>query len=306
MSSEPGDLILQKVGLRIRHILSSKTGFWYTDASWARSAYKPRSRFDHKGVFGHVLLVCGSYGKAGAAVLAARAALRAGAGLVTLHVPAAILQVIQTAVPEAMTLPDPDNNVVSRVPSSLEFDAVGTGCALGTSPTTAIAFEQLLEKYRNPMVIDADGLNLLAKKPGQMDLIPEGSILTPHLKEFERLFGEADNHLDRLAKARDAASRYQVVIVVKGAHTAVVAPDGNVYFNSTGNPGMATAGSGDVLTGILAALLARGYSPVDAAMLGVYIHGLAGDVAAAEFGETAMIAGDIVTCLPDAFLSLEG
>lgn len=278
--------------------------FHVIGAAEMRALWRPRAKFAHKGTFGHALLVAGSYGKMGAAVLAARAALRSGVGLLTVHAPRCGNVVLQTAVPEAMFSADSGGKYLKKLPDPSSYRAVGIGCGIGTDPETATALRTLLEQSSQPMVLDADALNLLAQHPEWWPLVPSGSILTPHPKEFERLFGQAPNDFARNDLQRAKARAYQVVILLKGAHTAIATPDGNCYFNTTGNPGMATGGSGDVLTGIITALLAQGYPPKDAALLGAYLHGLAGDLAAAEQGEHALTAGDLVAYLGAAALGL--
>lgn len=292
------------IGLDINYIESLATGYHYLTESVICGIYQKRSRFSHKGTFGHALIMAGSVGKLGAAVLASKACLRAGAGLVTAHIPSAGNIVMQAALPEAMVSSDPELNLISEIPKLNNYNAVGIGPGIGTDKITANAFKQLIQNSSVPIVIDADGLNILSENKTWLAFLPSGSILTPHPKEFERLYGIADNGFHRLQILKDEAFRRQVYIVLKGAFTAIATPGGNIYFNSTGNPGMATGGSGDVLTGIITGLLAQGYSSLESCLLGVYIHGLAGDCAAAELGEEAMIAGDITNYLGKAFLSL--
>lgn len=265
---------------------------------------RPRLKFDHKGDHGKALVIAGSFGKIGAAVLAARACLRSGVGLLTAHVPGCGYQIMQTSVPEAMVSVDESETAFTRLPDVAPFDAIGVGPGIGTSAETLRAFRTLLEQGR-PLVIDADGLNLLAQERSLLHLVPPGSILTPHPGEFERLAGTSRTDYDRLKLLRKLSHDLQSVIILKGAHSRTCAPDGSLYFNSTGNPGMATGGSGDVLTGVLTALLAGGYNPLDAALVGVFVHGLAGDQAASHHGQTGLIAGDIAAALPAAWQMLE-
>jgi NAD(P)H-hydrate epimerase len=264
-----------------------------------------RDKFSHKGDHGKALVIAGSYGKMGAAVLSAAACLRSGVGLLTVHVPGKGYDIIQTSVPEAMATVDASSEIFSRVPNVSSFDAIGIGPGIGTSPETATAFRQLLEQGK-PMVIDADALNILSQDRSLLHLVPRGSILTPHPGEFERLAGKSKNDFDRLNLVRKLSIDMQSVIVLKGAHTCVANSDGNIYFNSTGNPGMATGGSGDVLAGMLTALMAGGYTAFDAALVGVFAHGLAGDLASAAGGQVGMVAGDIVKYLPKAWHTLNG
>jgi NAD(P)H-hydrate epimerase len=296
-----GDWHLGKIGLDADFLANEKTPFVLLEAADIRQRLMPRRKFAHKGVFGHALLVVGSYGKMGAAILSANACLRSGVGLLTLHVPKCGYDIMQVAVPEAMVSVDMDEQSFSRVEVPLRFETIGIGSGIGTRNRTRHALRWLIEHYERPMVLDADALNIIADEPQWLDLIPKGSILTPHPKEFERLFGKAPNDFERLELMREMSHTLKAVILLKGAHTAIAFPNGQVYFNSTGNPGMATAGSGDVLTGILTALLAQGYAPHEATMIGVYVHGLAGDLAAAELGHNAMIASDITRYLGKAF-----
>ncbi len=233
----------------------------------------------------------------GAAVLAARACLRAGAGLLTVHAPCCGNLVLQTTVPEAMFSADKSAKIWKSTPGIDPYQAIGVGCGIGTAPETAAALEKLLRQVKVPVVLDADALNLLAQRPEWWPLVPPNSILTPHPKEFERLFGPSADDFERNALQRAKAREHGVYLLLKGAHTAIATPQGKCWFNATGNPGMATGGSGDVLTGILTGLLAQGYAPEAAALLGVYWHGLAGDVAARERGQVGMVAGDLVTYL---------
>ena len=265
---------------------------------------KYRNKFSHKGTYGHGLLIAGSYGKMGAAVLAAHAALRSGVGLLHVHIPKAGYAIMQTALPEAMLSIDRYENYFSDIPELAMFNAVGIGPGLGTMHQSQMALKLLIQQFKLPMVFDADALNILAENKTWLAFLPHYSILTPHPKEFERLAGKWQDDFERLQKQREFAEKFQVIVVLKGAHTSICTPQGDCYFNSTGNPGMATAGSGDVLTGILTSLLAQGYSSVEAAILGVYLHGLAGDLAAKKLGQEAVMAGDIIRYLGKAFRKL--
>lgn len=266
----------------------------------------PRDRYAHKGMMGHGLLIAGSRGMAGASLMAARACLRSGIGKLTVHVPSANTEILQLGVPEAVISEDADDNVFSQAVVPEEYNAVAIGPGLGQSPVTEQAFiEQISNSRSLPLVLDADALNILAVKKSWLEQIPKNTILTPHPKELDRLLGKSENSYQRLKKARERAMHSQVFIIIKGCNTAIVTPTGYVYFNPTGNPGMATAGSGDVLTGILLGLLSRGYTPERACCLGVYLHGLAGDLAANDLGEESLVAGDIITYLPKAFQQLQ-
>lgn len=260
-----------------------------------------RNRFAHKGDFGHALLVAGSRGKMGAAILGAKACLRAGAGLLTVHIPALEEAVIQIALPEAMTEADPEKDFITNLTGVNKYDAIAIGPGIGLQRKTAAVIFDLFKYPHIPLVIDADALNLLSEDKSLLWQIPAGSILTPHPKEFDRLMGKSENTYKRLQKALKLAGQLKVYIVLKGAHTAICTPEKNCYFNSTGNPGMATAGSGDVLTGIILGLLAQSYSPLHAALVGIFLHGLAGDIAASKYSEESMIASDIIDNLGEAF-----
>jgi NAD(P)H-hydrate epimerase len=237
----------------------------------------------------------------GAAVLGAGASLRTGIGLITCHIPSGGVTIVQTCLPEAMVEPDRNERHFSEIGKTEAFSAVGIGPGIGADPETQMALYKLLTECKKPMVIDADGLNILSLNKTWLSLVPAGTILTPHPKEFERLAGKSANSFCRLQRQIELSREYKCIIVLKGAHTSVTSPDGNVFFNSTGNPGMATAGSGDVLTGILLSLLAQGYTSENAAILGVYLHGLAGDIATEESSFEAIIASDIIKCLGKAF-----
>jgi len=301
-----GKWFVVPIGLLPAYEAETDTPYHLTDLATARSMIRPRNTFAHKGVYGHALLVAGAYGKMGAAVLAAKGALRAGVGLLSVHAPRCGNIVLQTAVPEAMHQPDDRARMLTHVPDTTPFDAVGVGPGIGQAPETAAALFNLLRQANRPMVLDADALNLLGLHPDWWPLIPKESILTPHPKEFERLFGKTANSLEQLEVQMEKSASLGVILVRKGAYTAVSTPDGLVCFNTTGNPGMATGGSGDVLTGILTALLAQGYAPADAARLGVYLHGLAGDLAAEAQSQEALIASDMPEHLGKAFLLLHG
>lgn len=263
-----------------------------------------RNRHAHKGMFGRALLVAGSKGMAGASILSARATLRSGVGLLTLYIPNCNNRILQCAVPEAMTICDCCENNISASPSVEKYNAIAVGPGLGQHPDSERALLSLIGNCHVPMVVDADALNILARNKEYLSRLPAGSIITPHIGEFTRLAGECASSYERLQRALDMAADNNIYIVLKGAYTAVVTPDRHYFLNTSGNAGMATGGSGDVLTGILLALLARGFSSEEAARLGVFIHGTAGDIAASRLGETSLIAGDIVDALPQAWESL--
>lgn len=266
---------------------------------------KPRSKFAHKGVFGRALLIAGSQGMAGASVLAAQSCLRSGVGLLTVHVPFCNNFIVQTAVPEAMTEIDLSDTCFATVTDVDNYQAVGIGPGLGRTAETVDALLGQITDCCVPMVLDADALNILGEHRSYLSRLPKGSILTPHPKELERLTGACRNSYERLQKARDLASAVSVYIILKGAYSAVITPEGKCYFNTTGNPGMATGGSGDVLTGVVLALLAQGYNSEQAALLSTCAHGIAGDLAACHLGQMGMTAGDIVRSLPEAWQTLD-
>lgn len=277
-----------------------------TNISLCRSIYKKRNPFSHKGNFGHALLCVGALGKMGAAVLSAKACLRAGVGLLSCQIPKSGIAILQTTVPEAMVLYDKDkNNLAATSYDATIFSAIGIGPGIGKAQTTQEVLYHHFMNYNKPMVLDADALNILAERNEWMPLIPENSILTPHPKEFERLFGKGLNDFQKIDIAVQKAKEHKVIIILKGHYSFIATPGGEAYFNITGNPGMATGGSGDALTGILTSLLAQAYQPVQAAILGVFIHGLAGDLAANKWSMEAMTAGDLIDELGATFKQLQ-
>lgn len=300
-----GEVHLLNIGLHPDYYLQSIAAAQLVDHEIIKQIYHKRKAFSHKGNFGHALLVAGSYGKMGAAVLSAEACLRSGVGLVTVHAPACGVEILQSTVPEAMVDADKEQQFISAVPKELmRYAAIGIGPGIGLHEITADLLMQLLHEAHQSIVIDADALNLLSIKKNLATHLHEDCILTPHPKEFERLFGKTSNDFDRKDLAVKKAEELNCIIILKGHHTFIACPNGNAWFNSTGNSGMATAGCGDVLTGILTGLLAQGYSAEEAAVLGVYLHGLAGDIAAVHLSKEAMIAGDISKHLGKAFLQI--
>lgn len=265
-----------------------------------------RDSFAHKGDMGHALIIAGSYGMTGAAILAARACMRSGVGKLTMHTPRLNYTAMQISVPEAMAHSDKENDIFSDSLDTSAYDAVGIGPGLGTNENTAMALISQIRRTSCPMVIDADALNILGSHRTWMQQLPEGMILTPHPKEFDRLSGaDSSGSYERLVKARDMAEQLEAYIILKGHYSALCTPDGRVLFNTTGNAGMATAGSGDVLTGIITGLLARGYDRKQACITGMYLHGLAGDIAAEKLGEECLLASDIINHIPHAFKRLK-
>jgi len=297
--------------LRVLDIRLSQEGMAKTEASFdiieeadIRSRLLERSPFAHKGQMGHALIIAGSYCMAGAAVLATKACLRSGAGKVTINSPRRNIAILQSAVPEAIVQNNSEDVIFTEAVDTDEYDALGIGPGLGQTEQTAIALIAQLRRTQCPMVIDADAINILANHRSWVQQLPKGIILTPHPIEFDRLEGHCADSYERLTKARKLAERLQGYVIVKGHYTAVCMPDGHVIFNPTGNAGMATAGCGDVLIGIITGLLAQGYKPHDASVVGVYLHGLAGDLAASDLGEESLIASDIISYLPKAFRRL--
>lgn len=282
------------IGLSAEFIQRLPTPYFFTDPLVAQSLIRNREKFSHKGTYGHALLVAGSFGKMGAATLAGKACLRSGVGLVTMHIPRCGYTIAQISVPEAMTSTDIHEQLISTLPELKPYTAIGVGPGIGKDPQTLRALRELIENVQVPMVWDADSLNLLSENQHLLRLLPKNTILTPHPKEFQRLAGNSRDDYERIEVARNFAREYQLIVCLKGAHTAVVFSDGTVHFNATGNAGMATGGSGDVLTGVITALLAQGYPPETAALLGVFQHGAAGDRAAALRSQASIIASDIV------------
>jgi ADP-dependent NAD(P)H-hydrate dehydratase / NAD(P)H-hydrate epimerase len=301
-----GQVHILDIGLHPGYLKVVQNETEWVDTGMVQAIFKPRMSFSNKGNFGHALLVAGGYGKMGAATLSGRACLRSGAGLLTCHVPICGYAILQTSLPEAMILTDADEKIQTGFPGELEtYSVIGIGPGIGQDPRTRRFLNDLLGRTKKPMVVDADALNILSSDPSLPPLLPPYSILTPHPKEFDRLFGSSANDFERLQLAAKQAKKHQCVIVLKGHFTFIAMPGGKGYFNSTGNAGMAKGGSGDVLTGILTALLSQGYSPGEAAILGVYLHGLAGDLAAAELSEESMLPSDLTDQLGKAFLSLQ-
>lgn len=277
---------------------------WYTlDRQLAKRIYKPRQRFSHKGMHGTAFIVGGSYGLMGAALLAAKAAGRAGAGKVRGLIPEYGYDIYQTGAPEAMCKTS-GKAVIESIDEWESAQGVGVGPGLGTADVTAAALGRFLENVERPIVLDADALNILGQHKDWIKRIPKRSILTPHPKELERMFGKTENTFARTDMVRQLAEMHELVIVAKDAYSIIALPDGRCFYNTFGNAGLATGGSGDVLLGIITGLLAKGYEPESAALLGVYLHAVAGDIAAAEIGMESMLAGDIILYIGKAYQSL--
>jgi NAD(P)H-hydrate epimerase len=296
-----GDWEVLPIGLHPDFIKSVDVKNFMVTKSDIAAALITRHKFSHKGTFGHALLIAGGYGKMGASVLASRACLRSGVGLLTTHVPQKGYEILQNTIPEAMVSIDPSADYFSQHPELSPYNAVGIGPGIGTSGETANAVKVLIQNTGMPILFDADAINILGENRTWISFVPQHSIFTPHPREFERITEKAKDDFSRVEIQRAFSIKHNVYVVLKGAYTSISCPDGSVYFNSTGNPGMAAAGSGDVLTGVILGMLAQGYSPKEAAIIGVYLHGLAGDYAARKTGIESMIAGDIVENLGRAF-----
>lgn len=284
------------IGLNEAFIQQQMTADYILDEKIA-AIIRPRRRYSHKGTYGHALILAGAYGKMGAAVLASKACLRSGAGLLTTYIPKCGYAILQTGVPEAMCITAPGEKYISSLPDIEAYQAIGIGPGLGTHTDTVAALSNLLEKSTVPLVLDADALNIISDSRELIKKIPKHSVVTPHIKEFDRLAGTSQTSLERFKKQRLFSKQNKCIVVLKDAHTSVADIDGNLFFNTSGNPGMATAGSGDVLTGVITGLLAQGYTSLEAALLGVYFHGVAGNSAAKKQGQSGLMASDIINDL---------
>ena len=300
-----GEVRVLDIMLSQEYIARSDAQYVVVEEQDIRRRLRPRGEFSHKGQMGHALIIAGSYGMTGAAILATKACLRSGVGKVTVRTPKRNYSIMQISVPEAVLQMDHEESYFSEPVDTQAFDALGIGPGIGTQEHTAIALIAQIRRAHCPILIDADALNIMANHRAWMQQLPQGIIMTPHPAEFDRLSGSVSNGCyDRLSKARDMAERLGAYVILKGHYTAICLPDGHVIINPTGNAGMATAGCGDVLAGIITGLLARGYSQADACMLGVYLHGLAGDLAARELGQESLVAGDLIKYLPKAFIKV--
>lgn len=301
-----GKLKVLDIRLSPEYIQKTEAQYYVLEENDIRSRLLHREDFAHKGNMGNALIVAGSYGMAGAAVLTTRACLRSGVGKVTAITPKKNYDIMQIAVPEAVLQMDHEETAFTEAVDTDGFDALGIGPGLGRQETTAIAMIAQIRRAQCPIVADADALNILASHRAWMQQLPKGIIMTPHPQELDRLTGSPANaDYERLHRTCELAKSLQAYIILKGHNSALCLPNGNVFFNPTGNSGMATAGSGDVLTGIITALLARGYHQQNACMVGMYLHGLAGDLAAKELGKESLVASDIIDHLPQAFQYLE-
>ena len=306
-ASYVGEFRVLDISLHKTYITETSISIYYVDVLDIPQSMISRPKFSHKGAFGHALLIAGSFGKMGAAIFAAKACMYVGVGLLTVHVPYNAVACMQMAFPEAMVSVDKGNDIFTSLPIELDkYSAVGIGPGLGTDEKSVVALREFLFNWNKPLVLDADALNMIAmSKEEMLPLLKYNTIITPHVKEFKRWVGEWDNDFERLEKQKTLAKDYGIIVVLKGANTSICCPDGEVYFNSTGNPGMATGGSGDVLTGIITSLLAQGVEAKQAAIFGVYLHGMAGDIAAAEVGQVSMTASDICNGIKKAIKRLK-
>ncbi len=300
-----GKIKLLDIGLNEQIIESEKTKHYFTDQESVRFLMPTRMHFAHKGNFGHALLLAGSNGKYGAALLAAKACLKSGAGLLTVHSAYQLQNALNCFLPSAMFNADVNQNKITEIPELTSYTAIGAGCGIGNELNTKAALKLLIQQCKVPLVLDADALNILSENKTWLSFLPPVSVLTPHPKEFERLCGKWSNSFERLQMQKDFSLKYNCYIVFKGAYTCISTPLGNCYFNPTGNAGMAKGGSGDVLTGILTGLLAQGMNPAEACILGVYIHGLAGDLAMLSKGEMSMLPEDLVENIGQAFMKVQ-
>lgn len=298
-----GNFEIVPIGLHPKAKENINSSFHFLEPIDISSLLKKRAIFIEKRQLGHGLLYAGSYNKMGAAILASKAALRSGLGLLTTWIPTETCNTIQIAVPEAMTKTFTDNELFSYSDFKY-FNAIAIGCAIGVTPSSKNKLKSIIKEAKQPLIMDADAITLLAENPELLNRLPHHTIITPHLREFDRLFGEHNNHYERFITAKEMAQKLNIIIILKGAFTQIHSPQGNTYFNSTGNPGMASGGSGDVLTGILLGLLAQYYSPLEAALIGTFVHGLAGNYALEKQSFESLIASDIIEHLGKAFQSL--
>ena len=305
-STRVGRVSVLNIGLRLPENDSFRPFAKMIDLDLVRKIYRPAQKFDHKGSNGFGLLIAGSELMPGAAVLAAEAAMRSGIGKVVVHTAARAANALACRLPEALLDIDATDCFSDISLENLNVNVVAVGPGLGKSPKTVNAVKNLLDELRSPLIIDADALNILSENKVWLSYLPENTILTPHFKEFERLVGKSRDDFDRIEKLKEFSKRYGVIVVLKGANSAVAFPDGRLFFNTTGNPGMATAGAGDVLTGVLLACLAKGYPTEHAALLAVWLHGRAGDFAAEKSSQESLIASDISNNLGNAFAEITG
>lgn len=298
-----GELSILDIGLNIDYIKNTVTKNYYITKNDISTFIKKRSRISNKGNYGHSLIIAGSNGKIGAAVLATKACLHSGTGLLTVHTPKCGYQIIQTSIPEAMVSTDNEENFISTTMPLEKYNSIAIGPGIGKEDQTQNVVKLLIQNSSIPLVIDADAINIISENKTWISFISANSIFTPHPKEFERLVGKSNTSEERLTLQREFSIKHSVYVVLKGAHTSISCPDGTIYFNSTGNPGMAKGGTGDALTGIITSLIAQHYTNQQACILGVFIHGLAGDLAAQSQSEESMLASHLIEHLGAAFKS---
>jgi NAD(P)H-hydrate epimerase len=300
-----GEWKYSSIGLSKKEWNAMKSDNEFVDQDLIKSIFKSRPTHSHKGSFGHAALITGSYGMSGASILSAKGCLRSGVGKLSVYVPEVGLNLMQGQVPEAICAGNNGYQCIEQIKLTYNYESVGIGCGLGKNVVTKDSLARFLKASKDrPLIIDADALNIISEE-GWQDLIPKGSLLTPHLGEFERLFGKGQDSEETYRIQDRESQRLNLYILLKGAYSRLTTPDGKVFFNRTGNPGMATAGSGDVLTGILTGIKAQGYNMREAGILGMYVHGLAGDLAAEKQGQYGLIASDIIDYLPRALKSIE-
>lgn len=295
-----GDLQVLNIGLDKGFIAGLDSKIFLINRQDAAALYKPRTKNTHKGDYGNVLIAGGSYGKIGSVLLSATAALRTGTGLCSLYIPKCGYEIVQTGLPEAMVLTGDNEKMLSKFPENLDMDTIGFGMGAGTKEETIAAFKGLLKSVSSPILIDADGLNMLSKNQDLLEQLPKNSVLTPHPGELKRLIGEWKDDFDKLKKAKDFTEKYGIILVIKGAHTVTI-KGAEIYINNSGNAGMATAGSGDVLSGVITSLIGQKYDPLAAAILGVYLHGISGDLTASEHGYEGVVSGEMAKNMGKAF-----
>jgi hydroxyethylthiazole kinase-like uncharacterized protein yjeF len=299
-----GNIQIVPIGLDEKAVAEAETDTYLTEKKDIRGMLKPLPKFAHKGTQGHALVIGGSLGKCGSVSLAAKAALKTGCGLVTAYLPKCGVTAIQSNFPEAMALEDEGMEHVTSIDYDLKPDAIGIGMGMGLHEETEQALYSFLLKSRSPLVVDADALNILSRYPDWLTLLPKGTILTPHPKELQRLIGGWCDDYDKIGKTRLFARKYNVIVIVKGAYSLVI-DQKEMYVNNSGTPALATAGSGDVLTGMITSLLAQGYQPVEAARIGVFLHGMTADITGDTIHPRSFVASDIIENIGNAYRSLE-
>jgi ADP-dependent NAD(P)H-hydrate dehydratase / NAD(P)H-hydrate epimerase len=293
------------IGLNEKEIAKHNTPYFFISKRDIKPLMKKRGKFSHKGTYGHALLMAGSKGKAGAAIIAAKACLRSGAGLLTVYSTREVNSMVVNHLPEAMTQDDVHSDFISEIEKPERFDAIGFGPGAGLNDDTQRTLKKLLQYYKGYLVIDADGLNILAENKTWLNFLPPNTILTPHPKEWERLNGKSENDFERLKDLKLFCQKYNCIVILKGAYSVIVMPDGNFFFNSSGNPGLAKGGSGDALTGIILGLLTRGYNAPQSALIGTFIHGYAADLCLKKNNVESLLISDVISMLPKAFRKLD-